>query len=90
MTNVSESPAIPKKEPAIAVGRRFGRLVVLARGFAKTERSVLRASWFCRCDCGKDHTAFGNNLVRGVTRSCGCGIAIARRERTARRAAVTA
>jgi hypothetical protein len=28
--------------------------------------------WLCRCVCGTEHVAFGNNLRKGNTKSCGC------------------
>lgn len=58
-------------------GQRFGRLVVLERaGTAKGGQ----ARWRCRCDCGGETVALGNNLRRqNHTLSCGC----VNRERTA-------
>ena len=51
------------------VGRKFGRLMVLAR----TENDLAgKARWLCRCDCGSVATALGQRLRAGVTRSCGC------------------
>jgi hypothetical protein len=55
-------------------GRRFGMLVVLARGAggnpdAKGRRKV---SWLCRCDCGVEKDILSNNLATGNTTSCGC------------------
>jgi hypothetical protein len=50
-------------------GQRFGRLVVLK----PSPRTVGKHHyWECRCDCGNTIMAIGNNLRRGVTRSCGC------------------
>lgn len=49
-------------------GQRFGRLTVL--GLATTVGG--KAIWFCRCDCGKEGQFKCDNLVRGVTKSCGC------------------
>lgn len=52
------------------VGRRFGRLVVIAQ--AETLRYK---QWRCRCDCGAE-TVVSTNLLQmganGGTRSCGC------------------
>jgi hypothetical protein len=50
------------------VGRRFGRLLVLRLEGIKEHK----AYWQCKCDCGNFTTAFGNNLKRGTTKSCGC------------------
>ena len=56
--------------PAIKnfVGKRFGRLVVLA--YAGKRGGMHR--WRCRCDCGKE-TVVGQTLLQtGKTKSCGC------------------
>jgi hypothetical protein len=31
-----------------------------------------RATWLCRCDCGRENVALGERLRRGATTSCGC------------------
>lgn len=49
-------------------GKRFERLVVIARGEGKRGR----ARWICKCDCGSISTVFGFNLIKGTTTSCGC------------------
>jgi hypothetical protein len=48
-------------------GRRFGRVIVL--GFSHIDKN---SYWKCKCDCGKEFIAIGNNLKRGKTISCGC------------------
>lgn len=50
------------------VGRRFGRLAVIARG--KTLKS--RTMWKCACDCGNTHIVDGGALKAGRVLSCGC------------------
>lgn len=54
--------------PRSLVGQRFGRLTVLAEAGREGERVL----WRCRCSCGTETTASGNNLKSGNTRSCGC------------------
>ena len=49
-------------------GKRFNRLLVLARGPNKASK----AAWRVRCDCGKLSLVIGRNLRSGNTRSCGC------------------
>jgi len=49
-------------------GERFNMLTV--KGLAGM--SGRRSLWHCRCDCGRDHTTYGNALRSGHTRSCGC------------------
>lgn len=55
----------PRPSQAVAVGRRFGMLVV-----TKVFASGQKAS--CRCDCGKSTEAWTGNLQKGSTASCGC------------------
>ena len=54
-------------------GKRFGRLVVLERA----EDNILpsgqhKTMWKCVCDCGGEKITTRTNLVRGITKSCGC------------------
>lgn len=49
-------------------GRRFGRLTVVA--LDRTEDHL--TYWRVRCDCGTEFSVYRGNLVRGLTRSCGC------------------
>lgn len=51
-------------------GQRFAKLVVLA--YAGSAPGNKGSKWKCRCDCGFEIVAFGGNLKRGHTRSCGC------------------
>ena len=51
------------------IGRRFGRLVVVAevdRGKNRKRR------WLCACDCGGSTVTDTNKLTSGYTKSCGC------------------
>jgi hypothetical protein len=50
------------------IGNVYGRLTVLAR--AETVGNML--TWRCRCSCGNETVAYGSNLRRGHSRSCGC------------------
>lgn len=51
------------------VGRRFGRLVVIAREGSDRYHNPL---WLCSCDCGAMRVVAGGNLRVGHTISCGC------------------
>ena len=52
-------------------GQRYGRFTVLSR--APDAPSGDRR-WHVQCDCGSPPTiAFGANLRRGLSKSCGCG-----------------
>ena len=51
------------------LGRRFGRLTVVAR--AENDQHG-NARWHCRCQCGGTATTAGGNLRQGRIASCGC------------------
>ena len=51
---------------AIAIGQRFGRLLVITR----TSKKGHDYNWLCLCDCGNQKAVTGGNLRR--TQSCGC------------------
>jgi len=53
------------------VGRRFGKLIVLALLPGIRKRGH-RPRWECRFDCGKTTSAQGGHLRYGHTTSCGC------------------
>lgn len=53
-------------------GRRFGKLLVTREAGRDQHGAVM---WECLCDCGKITVPRGAELRRGVTRSCGCGVA---------------
>lgn len=48
---------------------KFGRLSVLERSGTSGDGKTL---WLCRCDCGEEIIARGNQLRKGQIRSCGC------------------
>jgi hypothetical protein len=51
------------------IGKRFGRLVVIAK--CDLSSFTRHSRWICRCDCGKEVEVTSKNL--GVnTNSCGC------------------
>jgi hypothetical protein len=48
----------------------FGRLTVLEDSGRSTRYgSVI---WLCRCSCGKETLVVAVNLLKGITKSCGC------------------
>lgn len=58
-----------KKDKLIDLsGRTFGRIFVLARHQADSKETM----WLCECECGTEGVFAGNNLKRGLTKSCGC------------------
>ena len=50
------------------VGRRFGRLVVVAQ----VPSAGGHRRWLCKCDCGNTKEANSNTLNAGDAQSCGC------------------
>ena len=50
-------------------GKRFYQLTVVERA-ENTTRG--RATWLCKCDCGRETNVPGYSLVSGNTKSCGC------------------
>lgn len=55
------------------VGNRYGRLVVVERAPDRVQANGRhRIMWLCKCDCGNTVEVLGDNLKKGVSRSCGC------------------
>jgi hypothetical protein len=50
-------------------GQTFGRLIVVEPLYSKPNRGIF---WRCRCVCGAETVARGNQLRRGAKISCGC------------------
>lgn len=53
-------------------GMTFGRLYVIERTTAPNPTKHHRTYWRCRCKCGKEHVAIGQDLRELRTKSCGC------------------
>jgi len=53
-------------------GRRFGRLVALARCGYVMAGSERKAAWECECECGVRVIVPTGALTSGNTKSCGC------------------
>lgn len=51
------------------IGEKFGRLTVVKR---IEDKDCKDSKWLCKCDCGNEIVAFGVNLKRNRTMSCGC------------------
>jgi hypothetical protein len=50
------------------IGQKFGKLTV--RGAVWNGRRWL---WECDCECGGHSVAYPNQIMRGTTKTCGCG-----------------
>ncbi len=51
-------------------GKKFGRLMVIRRGYPDSRNG--NARWLCRCGCGIEKVIDGRSLRKGRTKSCGC------------------
>lgn len=52
------------------IGKKFGRLTVLSECEKRAKNGKIR--YKCQCDCGNITEVMGENLRRGITKSCGC------------------
>ena len=55
---------------ASLIGKRFGKLTVLDLDHV----GKYGPYWLCKCDCGNQKVILGNNLKRGLSKSCGCRV----------------
>ena len=54
---------------SIAIGSRYGKLVILGRGGLDARQNRL---WLCLCDCGNTVQVCTSNISHGKQKSCGC------------------
>lgn len=54
------------------IGRKFGRLTVIARAGSRKEKGYSCKLWECVCECGKHKIVNTKSLTNGHTQSCGC------------------
>src|SRR5690625_3780904 len=50
------------------IGKKFGRLLVLDNYIRKNNQT----HWQCLCDCGNKTYVYRGNLIRKMSKSCGC------------------
>jgi hypothetical protein len=50
-------------------GKQFGHLAVIEQAENKNGRVM----WLCKCDCGVVKPIASGNLIKGISKSCGCG-----------------
>ena len=50
------------------IGQKFNKLTVV--GFVRKND---RWHWKCKCECGGESVAYPNQVIRGKTKTCGCG-----------------
>jgi hypothetical protein len=68
----------------VDIGMVFGKLTVISKTTVKQKDKTCKngfsnqAASICKCACGKiTNPVWDRNLKRGLTKSCGCGIAAA-------------
>lgn len=55
------------------LGMKFGRLTVIGKANPHYTRGGNRlVKWTCQCDCGNVCDVLSENLLGGITKSCGC------------------
>lgn len=54
-------------------GRKYENFVVVRKGAGRyTRGGQYKATWICKCVCGKEFEVDGQVIRKGVVRSCGC------------------
>lgn len=53
----------------IKIGDKYNRLTVLEKTSKRKNRSIV---YKCKCDCGNITYVKSTNLIKGITKSCGC------------------
>jgi len=51
------------------IGNRFGKWTVI---FEWTISKQGKARYFCLCECNRSNVVFASNLIRNLSKSCGC------------------
>jgi hypothetical protein len=54
------------------LGKVFGKLTVLSYGGSDTDGTSTKGKWKCLCSCGKETMVYAYQLLRNITKSCGC------------------
>lgn len=61
-------------KPKDLIGAKFGNLVVIKKAAPHiTPSGRKHAMWECKCKCGTVCNCYQDHLLRGHTKSCGCG-----------------
>ncbi len=59
-----------KRYPKDISGMKFGKLTAVRKTDKRSSNNYV--IWKCVCDCGNEIEVSRNNLVQGITSSCGC------------------
>ncbi len=57
---------------SLEIGQRFDHWTVLAKTYKITTKGVKATQWLCQCKCGTKRVKSAWELVKGLTKSCGC------------------
>lgn len=67
---------MPKSISLDLIGMEFGLLTVIERSenriYTYKGKEKQRSQWKCKCTCGNEIIAVGNQLTAGDVKSCGC------------------
>jgi hypothetical protein len=55
---------------SLKIGQKFGRLTVISKAPRNEKNRMLL--YLCQCKCGTRRNIYKQNLVRNLTKSCGC------------------
>ena len=67
---ITSCGCISERYPRNIEGIRFGKLIPIRALDKRTKTGYV--IWECKCDCGNTVEVSRNNLIQGMTRSCGC------------------
>lgn len=70
MTRAERNEMLHKEAIARQMGRRYGKLTVIAYDTQKNQNLY----FWCKCECGKIKSIQKNSLVSGGVISCGCNL----------------
>lgn len=56
----------------LEIGERFGKLTVTEQKWTTRKGPYMHTYYACMCDCGTEHLTTDNNMLHGLTKSCGC------------------
>jgi len=71
-TGSRQAIALNEKRRQSMIGKKFGKLTVLAIANWQLRNGTRRYRYQVRCECGLEKTVDGDNLRSGETKSCGC------------------
>lgn len=52
------------------INKKYNKLTILS--ISKNNSDIKMIKVLCKCDCGNEKIVYLNNVIRGLTKSCGC------------------